>query len=107
MMNFPEVVVEFIPRSGIGSHTRKGYRKSLLEVVPEVIPGSGTGRHYPKWCRKLFGQTKKPRTPVWSGQTYGLRRRVTHTDVCSLCATRNRMRAPLAPPIFHTYEKYL
>ncbi len=36
-------------------------------------------------------------------QTYGLRRLVTHTDVCSLCATRNRMRAPLAPPIFHTY----
>ncbi len=40
-------------------------------------------------------------------QTYGLRRLVAHTDVCSLCATRNRMRAPLAPPIFHTYEKYL
>ncbi len=34
-------------------------------------------------------------------QTYGLRRLVTHTDVCSLCATRNRMRAPSAPSIFH------
>ncbi len=40
-------------------------------------------------------------------QTYGLRRHITHTDVCSLCATRNRMRAPFAPPIFRTYEKYL
>ncbi len=39
--------------------------------------------------------------------TYGLRRHVTYTDVCSLCATRNRMRATFAPPIFHTYEKYL
>ncbi len=40
-------------------------------------------------------------------QTYGLRRLVTHTDVCSLCATHNGMRAPFAPSIFHTYEKYL
>ncbi len=39
--------------------------------------------------------------------TCGLRRLVTHTDVCSLCATRNRMRTTFAPPIFHTYEKYL
>ncbi len=40
-------------------------------------------------------------------QTYGLSRLVTHTDVHTLCATCTRMRAPLAPPIFHTYEKYL
>ncbi len=36
--------------------------------------------------------------------TYGLGPLVTYTDVCSLCATCNRMRAPFAPPIFHTYE---
>ncbi len=40
-------------------------------------------------------------------QTYVLRRHMTHTDVCSLCASRNGMRAPFAPPIFHTYEKIL
>ncbi len=28
---------------------------------------------------------------------------MTHMDVCSLCATRNGMRALFAPPIFHTY----
>ncbi len=39
------------------------------------------------------------------GQTYGLSRLVTHTDVHTLCATCTRMRAPLAPPIFHPYEK--
>ncbi len=40
-------------------------------------------------------------------QTYGLRRLVTHTDVCYLCATSYSMRATFSPPIFHTYEKYL
>ncbi len=40
-------------------------------------------------------------------QTYVLRRHMTHADVCSLCATRNGMKALFAPPIFHMYEKYL
>ncbi len=51
------------------------------------------------------GQTQNRQTH--DRQTYGLRRHITHTDVCSLCATRNGMRAPFAPPIFHMYEKYL
>ncbi len=32
---------------------------------------------------------------------------MTHTDVCSLCATRNGMKAPFAPPIFHTYDDFI
>ncbi len=39
--------------------------------------------------------------------TYGLRRLITHTDVCSLCATCNHMRALYPLLIFHQYEKHL
>ncbi len=45
-----------------------------------------------------------PAGVVTHTQTYVLRRHMTHTDVCSLCATRNGMKALFAPPIFHTYE---
>ncbi len=57
---------------------------------------------------KVKGQTFQPgELGHTHAQTYGLSRLVTHPDVRSLCATRNGMRAPIAPSIFHTYEKYL
>ncbi len=40
-------------------------------------------------------------------QTYILRRHMTHTDVCSLCATRNGMKALFAPPIFMHHSLFV